>query len=469
MSKSLGNVLDPFEVMDTYGTDALRYYCFREVSFGQDGAVSTAGFESRYETELANDYGNLASPHDRDDRPLPRRRGPGRARPTPRSRPTSRGLADEVVELLDRAEITQALERIWQRVRRLNRYVEEQAPWKLAKDPEQADAARHRPALARRGPARRDGAAAPVHARDDRAAAGRARPGRRLRDRGGALRRRTGRPRSPRWTRRCSRSSDPPAGPGESRSDRLPHPPRPRARDATRSWSPPRARRACGASSPSARTPPSCRAALAAAEAHEEVFAAVGRHPNDSDRLRRRRDRGAARARARTRAAARSGRPGSTTTATTRRARTRSARSRAHIGARARDRQAAGDPHARRRGRHDRDARPRGAGARGDPALLLDARPPRRVPRARLVDLLRGQRHLPEGRRISPRPPSASRSTACWSRPTRPTSRPQALRKHRNQPAYVVHTARFVAERRGIAYAELEAAVEANAARLFGW
>ncbi len=46
---------------------------------------------------------------------------------------------------------------------------------------------------------------------------------------------------------------------------------------------------------------------------------------------------------------------------------------------------------------------------------------------------------------------------------------PQAERKHRNQPAYVVHTARFVAERRGIAYEELEAAVEANAARLLGW
>jgi TatD DNase family protein len=43
------------------------------------------------------------------------------------------------------------------------------------------------------------------------------------------------------------------------------------------------------------------------------------------------------------------------------------------------------------------------------------------------------------------------------------------VRKHRNQPAYVVHTATFIAERRGIAYGELEAAVEANAARLFGW
>jgi len=46
---------------------------------------------------------------------------------------------------------------------------------------------------------------------------------------------------------------------------------------------------------------------------------------------------------------------------------------------------------------------------------------------------------------------------------------PQVVRKHRNQTAYVVHTARFIAERRGIAYEELEQAVEANAARLFGW
>ena len=61
MSKSLGNVLDPFEVIERFGADALRYYCFREVSFGQDGSVSAAGFEARYETELANEYGNLAS------------------------------------------------------------------------------------------------------------------------------------------------------------------------------------------------------------------------------------------------------------------------------------------------------------------------------------------------------------------------------------------------------------------------
>ena len=138
MSKSLGNVLDPFEVMDQFGTDALRYYCFREVSFGLDGSVSTATFGERYASELANEYGNLASrtlemiARYCDGAVPDRRRRPG-------ARARLRGPRRGGRELLDRAEITQALDRIWQRVRRLNRYVEESAPWKLAKDPEQAD------------------------------------------------------------------------------------------------------------------------------------------------------------------------------------------------------------------------------------------------------------------------------------------------------------------------------------------
>jgi len=61
MSKSLGNVLDPFEAMDEFGTDALRFYLMREVQFGQDGNVGLDGVQARYDTELANDYGNLAS------------------------------------------------------------------------------------------------------------------------------------------------------------------------------------------------------------------------------------------------------------------------------------------------------------------------------------------------------------------------------------------------------------------------
>src|SRR5690242_5025600 len=138
MSKSLGNVLDPFEVMDRFGTDALRYYCFREVSFGQDGGVSTAGFADRYTGELANDFGNLASRTTN----MVGRYCDGAA-PTVDVDPVLgadfEGLVEEVSGLLDGAEVTQALERIWVRVRRLNRYVEETQPWQLAKDPAKAD------------------------------------------------------------------------------------------------------------------------------------------------------------------------------------------------------------------------------------------------------------------------------------------------------------------------------------------
>jgi methionyl-tRNA synthetase len=137
MSKSLGNVLDPFAIIDRYGTDALRYYCFREVSFGRDGSVSATGFEARYEGELANEYGNLAS---RTLAMIARYRDgelPAAALDADLARDFE-GLADEVCALLDRAEITQALDAIWGRVRRLNRYVEERAPWVLAKDADRA-------------------------------------------------------------------------------------------------------------------------------------------------------------------------------------------------------------------------------------------------------------------------------------------------------------------------------------------
>jgi methionyl-tRNA synthetase len=133
MSKSLGNVLDPFEVMETFGTDALRYYLFREVPFGQDGGVSTVTFGERYEAELANELGNLAS---RTLSMIDRYRGGTvpEAEPDPALAADFDGLRDEVSDLLDRGEITQALDRIWQRVRRLNQYVEQTAPWQLAKD-----------------------------------------------------------------------------------------------------------------------------------------------------------------------------------------------------------------------------------------------------------------------------------------------------------------------------------------------
>jgi methionyl-tRNA synthetase len=133
MSKSLGNVLDPFAVIDRFGADALRFYLLREVPFGQDGSVSSTSFELRYENELANELGNLAS---RTIAMLGRYRGG--AVPAGDVDPglvgDFAGLIERVAAHLDRAELTLALDEVWQRVRRLNRYVEEQAPWVLARD-----------------------------------------------------------------------------------------------------------------------------------------------------------------------------------------------------------------------------------------------------------------------------------------------------------------------------------------------
>jgi methionyl-tRNA synthetase len=138
MSKSLGNVIDPFQVIDKYGTDALRFYLMREVSFGQDGNVSTEGFETRYTSELANEYGNLAS---RTLSMIERYRD---GAVTPPSGPlplydSFAGVVDAVCGRLDRIDITGALDEIWQRIRELNAYIAAEQPWQLAKDEANAD------------------------------------------------------------------------------------------------------------------------------------------------------------------------------------------------------------------------------------------------------------------------------------------------------------------------------------------
>src|SRR6202050_1851596 len=138
MSKSLGNVLDPVAVIERFGADALRFYLLRDVPFGQDGSVSTEAFEQRYSSELANDFGNLAS---RTLAMIVRYRDGvvATGEVDPALVPDFDGLTARVEELIGKAELTLALEEIWQRVRRLNRYVEEQAPWQLAKDGARAD------------------------------------------------------------------------------------------------------------------------------------------------------------------------------------------------------------------------------------------------------------------------------------------------------------------------------------------
>ena len=134
MSKTRGNVLDPFAVMEKYGVDAFRFYCFREVAFGQDGVISMEGFESRYNTELANELGNLLS---RTVAMVTKYCG---GLVPPHSDDAS-AFSDRVQQLgidtgtaLANVELTGCLESIWHFVRALNKHVEDSAPWKLARD-----------------------------------------------------------------------------------------------------------------------------------------------------------------------------------------------------------------------------------------------------------------------------------------------------------------------------------------------
>jgi methionyl-tRNA synthetase len=138
MSKSLGNVIEPFQVADLYGADALRFYVIREVSFGSDGEVSPEGFETRYTTELANEYGNLAS---RTLAMIDRYRDgvvPD-AQPNEALAADFDGLAEAVCDRLDKVEITAALDEIWRRIKRLNRFVQDEQPWQLSKDDAQSE------------------------------------------------------------------------------------------------------------------------------------------------------------------------------------------------------------------------------------------------------------------------------------------------------------------------------------------
>ncbi len=134
ISKTLGNVVDPLDLIDVYGADAVRFWSARAVSFGQDGSVSIESLHERYERELANDLGNLVS---RTTAMIARFLGgdlPARASDESPIRSLIDGLGDDVAARLDVYDLTGALERIWELVRSLNRHVEARAPWKLAED-----------------------------------------------------------------------------------------------------------------------------------------------------------------------------------------------------------------------------------------------------------------------------------------------------------------------------------------------
>ena len=137
ISKSGGNAVDPLELIDVYGADAVRFWCARAISFGQDGSASIDGLHERYERELGNDLGNLLS---RTTAMIARYRGGELGSAGSAARPfDADALRGELTRLLDEYDLTRALEAIWQFVRDLNRYVEEHKPWELAKDDARAD------------------------------------------------------------------------------------------------------------------------------------------------------------------------------------------------------------------------------------------------------------------------------------------------------------------------------------------
>jgi methionyl-tRNA synthetase len=135
MSKTTGNVVDPLAVINEWGLDAFRYYVTRELDIGPDGNWTDAGFQARYAAELANGLGNLVN---RSLSMLKRYRNGVVPAPSAELAPDARQAAEKTTAHLRQCRLQTALEDIWGLVNRANQYVDQTAPFKLAKDPAQA-------------------------------------------------------------------------------------------------------------------------------------------------------------------------------------------------------------------------------------------------------------------------------------------------------------------------------------------
>jgi methionyl-tRNA synthetase len=145
MSKSRGNVVRPRPIVNVLGIEPLRYFLLREIVFGQDGSFSYDALVSRYNSDLANGLGNLASRTltmieryfgGEIPKPAPARGDEGDA---PRTSDFANEALAEITSLYERLSFSLALERIWTLVATLDKYLTMEKPWTLAERPEDRD------------------------------------------------------------------------------------------------------------------------------------------------------------------------------------------------------------------------------------------------------------------------------------------------------------------------------------------
>jgi methionyl-tRNA synthetase len=134
MSKSLGNVIEPRKLVETFGVDQIRYFLLREKPFGADGSLSHQAIISRINVELANDLGNLAQ---RSLSLIARNLGgvlPARGLDTEADTAlwsAAAALPGLLRETMERQTFHEGLEEIWKVIRSANSYIDHQAPWAL--------------------------------------------------------------------------------------------------------------------------------------------------------------------------------------------------------------------------------------------------------------------------------------------------------------------------------------------------